>query len=154
MPKLHVSTRPHFGEDLTGYHFALWGLAFKPQTDDMREAPSLVLIEMLLQHGATITAYDPVAMEVAKSMLGQIERLYYAEDMIDMLDGKDALILLTEWRQFRQPDLTEVKARLKTPLIFDGRNIYDHAKLKAAGLQHYCIGRGCVPQIKEEMEIE
>jgi len=135
-----------FGEHLSGRHFALWGLAFKPQTDDMREAPSLVLIEELLQRGAAITAYDPIAMEQAQKLLGERERLFYADDMMEMLDNKDALILMTEWRQFRQPDLAEVKQKMKFPVIFDGRNIYDHAKLHAMGLQHYCIGRGCVPQ--------
>ena len=136
----------HYDGDLSGRHFALWGLSFKPQTDDMREAPALVLIELLLNHGAAVTAYDPVAMEAAQRMLGQRERLFYAEDMMAALEAKDALILLTEWRQFRQPDFAEVKRRLKEPLIFDGRNIYDHAALQAAGIRHYCIGRGCVPQ--------
>ena len=134
-----------FGEDLTGKHFALWGLAFKPQTDDMREAPALVLIRELLKRGAMVTAYDPVATEQAKRILGEQENLYYAETMLEAVQDKDGLILLTEWRQFRQPDWQQLREALKEKIVFDGRNIYDPAALNAAGFEYYSIGRGYVP---------
>ena len=134
-----------FGDDLTGKHFALWGLAFKPQTDDMREAPSLVLVDELLQRGAAVTAYDPVATEQAKRILGEPENLYYAETMLEAAQDKDGLILLTEWRQFRQPDWQHLSEVLKEKIIFDGRNIYDPVAMAASGFEYYSIGRGYVP---------
>ena len=134
-----------FGADLTGKHFALWGLAFKPQTDDMREAPALVLIRELLQRGASLTAYDPVAMEQSQRLLGEQKNLYYAETMLEAVQGKDGLILLTEWRQFRQPDWQQLSEVLKEKIVFDGRNIYDPAAVSAAGFEYYSIGRGYVP---------
>ena len=133
-----------FGEDLSGLHFALWGLAFKPQTDDVRESPALVLIRELLSRGASITAYDPAALEPAKIMLGPVDRLFYVSDMLEALPGKDALILLTEWRQFRQMEWTLLGDLLKRKIVFDGRNIYDPIAAKAAGFEYYCIGRGCI----------
>ncbi len=124
---------------LEGRTFAVWGLAFKPNTDDMREAPSLVIIERLLAAGAKVQAYDPVAMSTAHAHLG--DRITYASSGYDALTGADALLLLTEWPEFRQPDLTKLKARMKSPVIFDGRNVYPPAQMGAAGFDYFSIGR-------------
>jgi UDPglucose 6-dehydrogenase len=129
------------GEDLSGKTFALWGLAFKPNTDDMREAPSLVLIADLLTRGASIQAYDPVATHEAKRILGEDARIRYASNPMAALDGADALAIVTEWKEFRSPDFDAIKARLKTPVIFDGRNLYDPAVPRKAGLEYFAIGR-------------
>lgn len=131
----------HFGESLAGRHFALWGLAFKPNTDDMREAPSRVLVDELLRRGATVAAYDPVAMDEAKRVFGDLSGLDYAADPEAALEGADALIIVTEWKEFRSPDFDVVKAKLKQPLIFDGRNLYDPAAVRSAGFQYSAIGR-------------
>ncbi len=129
-----------FGPDLTGMRFALWGLAFKPRTDDMREAPSRVVVEMLLEAGAAITAYDPEAMGEASRLMGDKVRM--ADSSLEALDGADALVVVTEWNEFRSPDFEEIKQRLAKPVIFDGRNIYDPGDLRAMGFEYYCIGRG------------
>ncbi len=129
------------GTDLGGKTFALWGLAFKPNTDDMREAPSLVLIRELLARGASVCAYDPVAVHEAKRMLGENPRIRYAATPMAALDGADALAIVTEWKEFRSPDFEAIKARLKTPVIFDGRNLYEPAAPRRAGLEYYAIGR-------------
>lgn len=129
-----------FGGDLTGRHFAVWGLAFKPQTDDMREAPSLVLIEELLRRGATVAAYDPEAHHTARVHLG--DRITYARDATAALDGADALVLVTEWNEFRNPDPDLLADRLRERVVFDGRNVYDPAGMRAAGLEYVGIGRG------------
>jgi UDPglucose 6-dehydrogenase len=129
-----------FGSDLTGMKFAVWGLAFKPRTDDMREAPSLVVIEALLAAGATIVAYDPEAMEEARKILG--DRIGFADSSGDALDGADALLVITEWNEFRSPDFEVLRRRLARPVIFDGRNIYDPTELEGLGFEYYCIGRG------------
>ncbi len=129
------------GQDLSGKTFALWGLAFKPNTDDMREAPSLVLIKELLARGASVRAYDPVATHEAQRMLGDNPRIAYAASPMDALDGADALAIVTEWKEFRSPDFAAIKARLKTPVIFDGRNLYEPAAPRRAGLEYYAIGR-------------
>lgn len=134
-----IQTR--FGKNLSGKHFALWGLAFKPNTDDMREASSRVLIQGLWDMGATVTAYDPVAMVESKRIFGSDARLKYAETPMDALDGADALAIVTEWKEFRAPDFDQIKAVLKTPAIFDGRNMYLPAQVKAHGLEYYAIGR-------------
>ncbi len=128
-----------FGEDLTGRHFAIWGLAFKPQTDDMREAPSLVLIEELLERGATVAAYDPEAAETAHAVLG--DRIRYARDAADALSGACALVLMTEWNEFRNPDPGMLVERLSDRVLFDGRNIYDPERMRTAGLEYLAIGR-------------
>ena len=112
----------HFGKDLKGKHFAMWGLAFKPGTDDMREAPSLVLIDKLLEAGATVRAFDPVAVEECRRRIG--DRIEYAENMYDALEGADALIVVTEWAEFKIPKFTFIAKALKHKIIFDGRNIY------------------------------
>jgi UDPglucose 6-dehydrogenase len=133
----------HFKGSLKGKTIAMWGLSFKPQTDDMREAPSLVLIEALLEAGARVKAYDPVAMHEAKRTLG--DRIVYASGLYDAIDGADALLMVTEWPEFRFPDFGEVKRLLKSPVIFDGRNIYDAAEMKKLGFQYYCIGINTKP---------
>ncbi|MDR2239920.1 MAG: UDP-glucose/GDP-mannose dehydrogenase family protein [Zoogloeaceae bacterium] len=130
-----------FGENLAGRRFALWGLAFKPDTDDMREAPSRVVIADLLARGATVCAYDPVAMSEARRVFGAAPGLVYADSPLAALDGADALVIVTEWREFRSPDFDEMKRRLKTPLVFDGRNLYDPAQMRAAGIEYCAIGR-------------
>lgn len=135
---LFSKVNKHFGGDLKGKKFAIWGLSFKPKTDDMREAPSLVIIEKLLDAGATVTAYDPVAMPEAKHSLG--DRITYAKDEFDALIDADALLVVTEWPDFRSPNFNVVSRLLKQKVIFDGRNIYDAAELKAMGYAYHCIG--------------
>jgi UDPglucose 6-dehydrogenase len=129
------------GERLEGRRFALWGLAFKPNTDDMRDAPSLAVIDGLLRRGAAVTAYDPVAMQEARRVIGRDDGLTYADSPLKALDGADGLIIVTEWKEFRSPDFGEIKRRLKTPLVFDGRNLYDPGMAREAGLEYYSIGR-------------
>ncbi|HEY4083219.1 MAG TPA: UDP-glucose/GDP-mannose dehydrogenase family protein [Burkholderiaceae bacterium] len=131
-----------FGEDLKGRHFALWGLAFKPNTDDMREAPALVIIDALLARGATVAAYDPVAMEEAQRVIGPRAGLNYAERAEDALEGADALLLVTEWKEFKSPDFDGIKSTLKQPVVFDGRNQYEPSLMLALGIEHHGIGRG------------
>jgi len=129
----------HFGQDLTGRRFALWGLAFKPNTDDMREAPAVVVVEALLEAGAKITAYDPVAMDEARDHhFG--DRIDYSEVPMAALEGADGLVLVTEWNEFRRPDFEAVKASLKSPIIFDGRNIYPQKTLEKLGFTYYGVG--------------
>ncbi len=128
-----------FGEDLSGRRFALWGLAFKPNTDDMREAPSLVIAEQLLARGATLCAHDPVAMDEARKLLGT--RIDYAESPEAALAGADALLVVTEWKAFRSPDFEAIKSALKQPLVFDGRNLYEPALMRQLGIEHVSVGR-------------
>lgn len=132
----------HYGGNLKGRHFALWGLAFKPQTDDMREAPSRVLLESLWDAGATVSAYDPAAMEATRHIFGSREDLKLEKRPEDVLQGADALIVVTEWRVFRSPDFSEIREKLSAPVIFDGRNLYDPAYLERLGFTYYGIGRG------------
>ena len=131
----------HFGADLTGRKFALWGLAFKPNTDDMREAPSRVIVDALAARGAHVVAYDPVAMDEAKRVFGAAPHLTYASSPLAACDGADAVIVVTEWKEFRSPDFADMKARLKSAVMFDGRNLYDPAQVKAAGFEYAAIGR-------------
>ncbi len=132
--------RARFGDDLTGRSFAVWGLAFKPETDDMREAASVTLIEELLEGGATVTAHDPVATDVAREWyLG--DRIEYADDEYAALAGADALIVITEWLQYRRPDWQRIKVALAAPIVFDGRNLYDPARMRRHGFEYYPIGR-------------
>ncbi|MES9963877.1 MAG: UDP-glucose/GDP-mannose dehydrogenase family protein [Candidatus Sedimenticola sp. 20ELBAFRAG] len=144
--RLFEKVTAHFGKDLSGKTFALWGLAFKPGTDDMREAPSLVLIESLIEAGAKIQAYDPVATETAKAELDAswIDQglITFAEHQYDALDNADALVLITEWKPFRNPDFDLIKEKLKQPLIIDGRNQYDPDLLKTLDIKYTGIGRG------------
>ena len=132
----------HFGGNLRGLTVALWGLAFKPNTDDMREAPSRVLMEALWQAGAKVRAYDPQARGEAARIYGQRDDLVLCGDPSAALDGADALVVVTEWKVFRSPDFARIKASLKTPVIFDGRNLYDPPMVESAGLAYYGIGRG------------
>lgn len=125
--------------NLTGKRIALWGLAFKPETDDMREAPSLVLIEKLLAAGAEVCAYDPIAMEECKRRIGN--SISYARDMYEALLDADALLMVTEWKEFRIPSWGVVKKSMKHPLVLDGRNIYDQKELKENGIEYHCIGK-------------
>jgi UDPglucose 6-dehydrogenase len=133
--------RARFGMNLSGRRFALWGLAFKPNTDDMREAPSLALIADLIGAGASVRAYDPAARDEAKKIFADESRVEIVQSAIAALEGADALAIVTEWQEFRSPDFPAIKSRLKTPAIFDGRNLYDPAAVKAHGLEYYSIGR-------------
>ncbi len=135
---LFDKVKNHFKGDLKDKKFALWGLSFKPKTDDMREAPSLVIIEKLLKAGASVVAYDPVAMEEAKHTLK--DTIEYSLDMYDTLNGADALLIVTEWPEFRVPDFEEINQRLKEKTLFDGRNIFDPQDMKKIGYSYYCIG--------------
>lgn len=130
-----------FGADLSGLVFALWGLAFKPGTDDMREAPSRVLIRELANRGATIQAYDPAAMNEARRVLADVEALSFQANAMDVLKGADALVIVTEWKEFRSPDLERMKALLRKPVIFDGRNILEPDAVRATGFEYAGIGR-------------
>lgn len=138
-----------FGEDLSGKHFALWGLAFKPNTDDMREASSRVLLHQLIGHGATVAIYDPVAMAEAKRVLAldfsdatdALARIRFSESPLDALRGADALAIVTEWKAFRSPDFDQVKSQLKAPIIFDGRNLFEPDVMADAGFEYHGIGR-------------
>jgi UDPglucose 6-dehydrogenase len=131
-----------FGKDLSGKRFAVWGLAFKPNTDDMREAPARVIIGELFKRGATVAAYDPVAMQESERIFGDETRLSYAGRPKSALEGADALLIVTEWKEFRSPDFEAIKTRLKQPVVFDGRNMYDPELMRAEGIEYYGIGRG------------
>ena len=133
--------KKQFGDNLKGKHFALWGLAFKPNTDDMREASSRVLINELIKAGATITAYDPVAMDEAKRIFKDEKHLSFVDTQDDALKNADALIIVTEWTEFRSPDFGLIKSSLKAPFIFDGRNLYDPKAVRSLGLEYFPIGR-------------
>jgi UDPglucose 6-dehydrogenase len=130
-----------FGADLSGMRIALWGLAFKPGTDDMREAPSREVIAGLLARGARVTAYDPAAIDEAKRVFGDEPRIAYADSPMHALDGADVLVIVTEWKEFRSPDFDAIRAALKTPVVFDGRNLYEPSDVKRAGLEYFPIGR-------------
>jgi UDPglucose 6-dehydrogenase len=141
-----------FGEDLSGKRFAVWGLAFKPNTDDMREAPSRVLLQELIERGATVTVHDPVAMEEARRVLKldfgghalgeeKLARIHFVDAPMDALDGAEALVIVTEWKAFRSPDFEQIKARLKHPVIIDGRNLYEPALMTGQGIEYHGIGR-------------
>lgn len=132
----------HFGGSVAGRTIALWGLAFKPNTDDMREAPSRVLMEALWQAGARVRAYDPVAMGEAKRLYGERPDLTLCTHAAETLDGADALAIVTEWQEFRSPDFDLLKEKLAAPVVFDGRNLYDPALMARRGFTYYAIGRG------------
>jgi UDPglucose 6-dehydrogenase len=135
---LFNKVRTHFNNDLKGKQFALWGLSFKPKTDDMREAPSLVIIEKLLAAGASVVAYDPVATHEAQRILG--DRISFCTDMYNALNKSDALLIVTEWPEFRSPEFKELDKRLKNKVIFDGRNIFEAKDMQSIGYTYYCIG--------------
>jgi len=130
-----------FGEDLGGKRFAVWGLAFKPNTDDMREAPARALIGELLERGATVIAYDPVAMHEARRVFGDDKRIGYADNPMQAVEGAAALVIVTEWKEFRSPDFGRLKEMLVTPAIFDGRNLYDPVMTRDLGFEYYPLGR-------------
>ncbi len=140
----HVLTQKivrQFGEDLSGTTIAVWGLAFKPNTDDMREAPSLVLLDDLTKRGANVMAFDPVAMTEARQMLDGNAKIKFADSAMAALAGADALAIVTEWKTFRAPDFAAMKAALKSPIIFDGRNLYEPGAMVDLGFQYFPIGR-------------
>jgi UDPglucose 6-dehydrogenase len=130
-----------FGDGLAGRRFALWGLAFKPNTDDMREAPSRVVVDALMRRGATVCAYDPVAMDEGRKIYGGVHAVTFAASAMDAVRGADALVIMTEWKAFRSPEFDELKRALKQPVIFDGRNLYEPAIVAAHGLEYHAIGR-------------
>ena len=134
--------RAHFGGDLKGKVFALWGLSFKPNTDDMREAASRVLMEALWDAGAAVQAYDPEAMEETQRIYGDRDGLSLCGTKEAALKGADALVVMTEWQAFRAPDFDMIKERLSTPAVFDGRNLYDPERMVRKGFAYYAIGRG------------
>jgi UDPglucose 6-dehydrogenase len=128
-----------FGERLAGRRFAVWGLAFKPKTDDMREAPAVAIIEGLLEGGARVSAYDPEAGKVAKGVFG--DRITICERSYDAVEGADALAVVTEWNEFREPDFKKIKSLMRQPAIFDGRNIYNPRALREMGFYYQGIGQ-------------
>ena len=136
-----------FGDDLTGMTFAVWGLAFKPNTDDMREAPSRVLLKELIERGASVAVHDPVAMEEAQRVLAldlseaQLARVDFKKTPMEALDGAEALVIVTEWKAFRSPDFEQIKARLKHPVIIDGRNLFEPPLMTGLGIEYHGIGR-------------
>ena len=142
--KLHLmpGIRKYFGNQLKGRHFAIWGLAFKPNTDDIREAPALSIVEALLQEGATVAAFDPEAMKNVKDLMG--DRISYSENQYDVLKGADALIIATEWNEFRTPDFSMIASNLKNKVIFDGRNLFDLVALRELGFHYESVGRTIV----------
>ena len=136
---LFKKLQKYYANDLSDKKVAIWGLAFKPETDDMREAPSLVLIDLLLKAGCSVNVFDPVAMPEAKRRIGG--RVYYAQNIYDSVDGVDALFIVTEWKEFRLPSWSAIKERMKHLLIMDGRNIYNPAEMQEYGFKYFCIGR-------------
>ena len=125
---------------MAGRKIAVWGLAFKPRTDDLREAPALVLIEELLRTGATVTVYDPVAMPKARTIYG--DRVRFADNAYQAVEQADALAIVTEWNEFRRPDLERIKELMTAPLIFDGRNLYEPKRMRDQGFTYFAMGRG------------
>jgi UDPglucose 6-dehydrogenase len=144
--KLHLipKIKNYFKGNLKGKHFALWGLAFKPNTDDIREAPALYMIDALLSEGATISAFDPEAMKNVKELLG--DKITFAENQYDALQRADALLIATEWNEFRTPDFLKIVKSLKSKVIFDGRNLFDLEAISELGFHYESIGRSAVTQ--------
>jgi UDPglucose 6-dehydrogenase len=132
----------HFTAGLTGRTLAVWGLSFKPHTDDMREAPARTLIDLLLQAGARVQAYDPVAAAEAQRLYAGVGGFTLAKNAYQAAQGADALAIITEWQEFRSPDFERLRELLKAPVIFDGRNLYDPSMVSRFGLTYYAIGRG------------
>ncbi|NQW81526.1 MAG: UDP-glucose/GDP-mannose dehydrogenase family protein [Polaromonas sp.] len=138
-----------FGQDLSGLQFAVWGLAFKPGTDDMREAPSVDLIDELLRRGARVKAFDPVATHRAQELWGEQAGFELCKEPLSAADGSDALIVVTEWREFRSPDFAELTKRLKQPVILDGRNLYEPSLMSELGFDYTGIGRAAAADAVE-----
>ena len=145
--KSHLVTKikRYFG-DVNGKHFAIWGLAFKPNTDDIREAPALEIIEALLKEGATVSAFDPEGMNNVRNLFGN--RINFSETQYDCLENADALVIATEWNEFRTPDFDKMISLLKDPVIFDGRNVFDVQSIEKKGFHYESIGRPLVNQPK------
>jgi UDPglucose 6-dehydrogenase len=143
--KIFDKLEQHFAGRLAGRTIALWGLAFKPNTDDMRLAPSRTLMEALWQAGARVRAYDPVAMAEARRIFGDRDDLILCSSAMEAVQGADALAVVTEWTEFRSPDFEQIREQLREPVIFDGRNIYDPTYLGRLGIRHYSIGRPAQP---------
>jgi UDPglucose 6-dehydrogenase len=139
--RLFEKISTHYPQGVKGKVFALWGLAFKPNTDDMREAPSRVLIEALIAAGAIVQAYDPEALHEAQRIFGEKTGLVLCDKQADVLNQADALVIVTEWKQFRSPDFEQLSLQLNDKVIFDGRNMYEPKVVKQAGLDYYAIGR-------------
>ncbi|HEY8388340.1 MAG TPA: UDP binding domain-containing protein, partial [Parasegetibacter sp.] len=139
--KLHLIPKieKYFNNDLKGKHFAMWGLAFKPNTDDIREAPALYMIDALTAQGATVTVYDPEAMKNVKALIG--DKVNYAENQYEALAGADALIIATEWNEFRTPDFLKIVSSLKNKVIFDGRNLFETSSVVKLGFHYESVGR-------------
>lgn len=138
---LFTKLQNYFNGDIAGRKIAMWGLSFKPETDDVREAPALILAELITEAGATLSVYDPVASEhFATTFQGKSDQIKYASDKYEALTGSDALLVVTEWKEFRMPDYALMTVAMKTPVIFDGRNIYDRNRVESAGFDYYCIG--------------
>ncbi len=132
----------HFDNNLSGRRIAVWGIAFKPGTDDVREAPAITLMEMLLDKGASIVAYDPVATETCPAVMG--DRIRYTEDAIEATEGAEALVVCTDWSEFKYPDFEELKSHMARAVIFDGRNLYRCETMDEHGFTHYSVGRKAV----------
>jgi UDPglucose 6-dehydrogenase len=141
---LFEKIKKHYGDDLRGKHFALWGLAFKPDTDDIREAPALYLIDDLLAAGATVAAFDPEAGENVKKKYKDENRVSIVDHEYDVLPDADALLIATEWAAFRTPEFEKLKQSLKQPVIFDGRNLYEPSDVEKLGFRYESIGRQAV----------
>jgi UDPglucose 6-dehydrogenase len=146
LQRLHLveKIKSYFNGHLKGRHFALWGIAFKPNTDDIREAPSLYMIDELLKLGAIVQAFDPEAMTNAKKYYGN--KILFADNQYEALQNADALIIATEWNEFRTPDFQKIESRLKQKVIFDGRNLYDLGVMKELGYHYESIGRSVISQ--------
>jgi len=140
----------YFNNDIKGRTFAIWGLAFKPRTDDLREAPSITIINRLLELGANIKAFDPKAIDATKKILG--DKITYAKNSYDTLEDADALILVTEWNEFRRPDFDKIKSMLKNPVIFDGRNQYEAKRMKERGFDYFNIGKSEISKLDNEKQ--
>jgi UDPglucose 6-dehydrogenase len=136
--KLAAQMKKHFGS-LKGKTIGLWGLAFKPRTDDMREAPAIPLVEALLSAGASVQAFDPEAMRIAKGIFGS--KITYASNAYDAVKGADALAIVTEWNEFRRPDFARIRSLMRSPVVFDGRNLFAPPQMKQNGFTYYSIGR-------------
>jgi UDPglucose 6-dehydrogenase len=140
--RLVAKITARLGENLEGKVFALWGLAFKPNTDDMREAPSRVIVRALIERGARVVAYDPIAIDEAKRVFGPLPALSYASSPLAAVNGADALVVVTEWQEFHSPNFGELKRTMRQPLLFDGRNVFDPTQVRSVGLEYFGIGRG------------
>ncbi|HAC14351.1 MAG TPA: UDP-glucose 6-dehydrogenase, partial [Bacteroidetes bacterium] len=135
--------KKHFGDNLKGKKIGVWGLSFKPETDDVREAPALYVVDELLKAGAQVSAYDPEAMETFKIAVGdaKAKQINFVKNSKEAINGSDALVICTEWNEFRRPDFEEIKQLLNSPIIFDGRNLYDLDRIEESGITYYSVGR-------------